>query len=140
MEKETLKYLSPNKKHTVEFLSAGEIPFGPEYYNIKVDNQLLADRYFGLSLIWQADSTILALQEWLAIDKILEPKTALTLVHLKNRQHAKISIADKGFITPILFDNGKIIYQKDYSVKQAKIIEFEILLDSIKNWEAINYT
>lgn len=139
MDKETLKYLSPDNKHTVEFLSAGEIPFGPQYFNIKVDNQLVADRNFGLGLIWHPDSTTVALQEWLTKDKILGPKTALTLIHLKNGQHAKISIADKGFIKPILFDKGKIIFQKDYSVDQAKIIEFEILLDNIKNWEDINY-
>ncbi len=139
MDKEKLKYLSPDNKHTVEFLSAGEIPFGPQYFNIQVDNHLVADRNFGLGLIWHPDSTTVALQEWLTTDKILEPKTALTLFHLKNKQHAKISIADKGFIKPILFDNGKIIFQKDYSVDQAKIIEFEILLDNIKNWEDINY-
>lgn len=51
----------------------------------------------------------------------------------------KISIAEKGFVNPILFANGKIIFQKDYSVDHTKIIEFEILVANIKNWEDINF-
>ncbi|MBL7997083.1 MAG: hypothetical protein JNL32_00455 [Candidatus Kapabacteria bacterium] len=139
MDNETLKYLSPDNKHTVEFVSAGEIPFGPQYFKIKIDNQLVANRNFGISLVWHPDSTTVALQEWLTTDKILGPNTALTIVHLENKQCAKISVADRGFIRPILFENGKIIFHKDYSVFKARIIEYEILLDSIKNWEDINY-
>ncbi|MFM2388042.1 MAG: hypothetical protein RL660_2799 [Bacteroidota bacterium] len=139
MIKETIKYVSPDNKHIVEFVTAGEIPFGPEYFNIKVNNQLVADRIFGIGLIWHPDSIIVALEEWLTTDRKLGPKTALTLLHLENRQTAQISIADKAFIKPLLFENGKIIFQKDYSLRQAKIIEFEILLDNIKNWQDIKY-
>lgn len=139
MNNEIFKYSSPNKIHNIEFIFAGEIAFGPQYFNIKIDNQLVSGRIFGLSLIWHTDSTFVAIQEWLAIDKILGPKTALTLFDLKNKQYSKISISDNGFIKPILFDNGKIIFQKDYTVNQAKLIEFEILVNDIKNWEAVNY-
>lgn len=127
-------YKSQDKKYSFDFIFEGEIRFGPDYYKIKLDGQLIPDRIFGFEFKWHPNSTFLALQEWLTTDYQKGPITTLTLIDLQKRKFARISTADKGFIKPIKFNNDVIIFEKEY-LATGKIIEFEIKLDEIKNWE-----
>ena len=127
-------YKSQNKKHSFDFIFEGEIRFGPTYYKIKLDGQLIENRIFGFEFKWHPNSTFLALQEWLTIDYQKGPKTALTLIDLQKGKVARISTAEKGFIKPIKFNNDIIIFEKEY-LANGKIVEYEINLDEIKNWE-----
>ncbi|WP_413999286.1 hypothetical protein ACMDB5_01575 [Flavobacterium sp. W1B] len=127
-------YKTPDKRHGFDFIFEGEIRFGPTYYKIKLDGQLIKDRIFGFVFKWHPDSTFLALQEWLTTDYLKGPITVLTLVDLQKGKFARISKADKGFITPTKFNNGLIIFEKEYLTTGEKV-EYEIKLDEIKNWE-----
>lgn len=127
-------YKSPNKNHDFYFVREGEIRFGPSYYKIVLDGQTIEDRVFGLEFKWHPNSTFLALQEWLATDSEKGPITALTLIDLNLKKFTQISIANKGFIRPIKFGNNLIVFEKEYSA-QGKIIEYEIELESIKDWK-----
>ena len=127
-------YKSHDKKHSFDLIFEGEIRFGPTYYKIKLNGQLIAKRIFGHEFKFHPNSTFLALQEWLTTDYRKGPITALTLIDLETGKFARISTAEKGFIKPIKFDNGIIIFEKEY-LASGKIGEYEIKLDEIKNWE-----
>jgi hypothetical protein len=127
-------YKSQDKKNGFDFIFEGEIRFGPTYYKIKLNGQLIENRIFGFEFKWHPNSTFLALQEWLTIDYQKGPITALTLIDLQKGKFAKISTAEKGFIKPIKFDDDIIIFEKEY-LANGKIVEYEIKLDEIKNWE-----
>lgn len=127
-------YKSQDKKYAFDFIFEGEIRFGPTYYKIKLNGQLIANRIFGLEFKWHPNSTFLALQEWLTIDYQKGPITALTLIDLEKGKFARISTIDKGFIKPIKFNNDIIIFEKEY-LANGKIVEYEIKFNEIKNWE-----
>lgn len=130
----TNSYKSPDKKYGFDFIFEGEIRFGPEYYSLNLNGKKIQHRIFGDVFKWNQESTFLALQEWLTTDYKNGPITALTLINLENNKIARISKADKGFISPIRFENGYIIFRKEY-LATGENIESEIKLDDIKNWE-----
>lgn len=126
---------SPDFSHQIDFLYQGEIRFGPAYYGIKLDGKTLKKRTFGLELLWDERSEFLALQEWQTTDFEKGPLTILLLVDLNNNRLARLSVADQGFIKPLRFENENIIYQKEMT--SGQIIEYEIKMNLIKNWEKI---
>ena len=73
------------------------------------------------------------MQEWITTDQ-KGPITALTLINFEKGKFARISTANKGFIKPIKFNNDIIIFEKEY-LANGKIVEYEINLDEIKNWD-----
>ena len=127
-------YKSQDKKKGIDFIFEGEIRFGPTYYKVKLNGQLLENRIFGFEFKWHPNSTFLAAQEWLTIDYQKGPLTALTLIDLQKGKFAKISTAEKGFIKPIKFEDDLIIFEKEY-LANGKIVEYAIKLDEIKIWE-----
>lgn len=127
-------YKSPDKQHGFNFIFEGEIRFGPTYYKLKLDDKLITSRIFGFEFKWHPDSKFLALQEWLTTDYRKGPITALTLINLANRQFARISKSDKGFIKPIKFENDSIIFEKEFFAS-GKRTELEININEIDNWE-----
>ncbi len=127
-------YKSPGKKHGFDFIFEGEIRFGPTYYKVSLDGQIISDRIFGFEFKWHPESKYIAFQEWLTVDYQKGPITALTLVDLENRNIARISRADNGFITPIKFENDVIVFEKEY-FETGKKVECEIKLSDIINWE-----
>lgn len=126
-------YKSPNKEHGFNFIFEGEIRFGPTYYKIELDGKLITSRIFGFEFKWHPESKYLALQEWLTTDYKIGPITTLTLIDMNNKNYARISKADKGFIKPIKFENDLIIFEKEYFTSGKKV-EFEININEIKNW------
>ncbi|WP_025606697.1 hypothetical protein [Pontibacter actiniarum] len=111
----TEPYKSPDGKHKIELLFAGEIRFGPEYYSVAVNGQTIKERIFGRPYKWDSESKYLALQEWLTTDYQKGPITALLVFNLKENKLARLAIAEKGFVMPIQFDEDKVIYKKEYS-------------------------
>ncbi|MCR9264128.1 MAG: hypothetical protein NXH86_08205 [Flavobacteriaceae bacterium] len=134
MDEKIGAYKSPGKIHGFDFIFEGEIRFGPTYYKLKLDGELIKDRVFGFEFKWHPESKYLALQEWLTTDYQKGPITALTIVDLKTRKFAKISKAEKGFIKPLKFQNELIIFEKEY-LASGKTVEYEINYEQIKNWE-----
>jgi hypothetical protein len=127
-------YKSPGKKHGFDFIFEGEIRFGPSYFKVNLDGQIISDRIFGFEFKWHPESKYIAFQEWLTVDFKKGPITTLTLVDLENKKIARISRADKGFITPIKFEKYSIVFEKEY-FGTGKKVEYEIKLSEVKNWE-----
>lgn len=134
MEEKIGAYKSPGKVHGFDFIFEGEIRYGPTYYKLKLDGELINNRIFGFEFKWHPQSKYLALQEWVTTDYQKGPITALTIVDLKTRKFAKISKAEKGFIKPLKFENELIIFEKEY-LASGKRGEYEISLLEIQNWE-----
>ncbi|MEM9832470.1 MAG: hypothetical protein AAF944_17690 [Bacteroidota bacterium] len=129
-------YKSPNKKYGFDFLFEGEIRFGPQYYRVRLNGKELKNRIFGFEFKWSNDSDYLALQEWLTTDYANGPDTALVIIDLDKKNVARISRAHGGFIVPLNFKDGKVIYQKKV-LSRAQITEYEIELDKIENWTSL---
>lgn len=134
MGKKIGTYKSPGKAHGFAFIFEGEIRFGPTYYKLKLDGELINNRIFGFEFKWHPEAKYLALQEWLSTDYQKGPFTALTLVDLKTRTFARISKAEKGFIKPLRFENDLIVFEKEY-LSIGKKTEFVIDLSEVQNWE-----
>lgn len=126
-------YKSPGKTHEFDFIFEGEIRFGPIYYRLKLDGDLISNRIFGFEFKWHPESEYLALQEWLTADFQKGPITALTLVDLTTRKFARVSKADQGYIKPLMFKDELIIFKKEYP-SGGKTIEYEINIKQIQNW------
>lgn len=134
MDEKIGAYKSPGNVHGFDFIFDGEIRFGPNYYKVKLDGKIIENRIFGFEFKWHPESKYLALQEWLTSDYQKGPITALTIIDLKTRKFAKISIAEKGFIKPLKFENELIIFAKEY-LASGKTVEYEINYERIENWE-----
>lgn len=127
-------YKSPDEAHSFDFIFAGEIRFGPEYYKLKLDGVLVPNRIFGIEFKWHPGSEYLALQEWLTTNATEGPITTLTLVDLKQRKFARVARADKGFVKPLKFEDDSILFEKDYSGKKTS---HEMSLLGIEDWEEV---
>lgn len=105
-------YKSPDKKQGFNLLFEGEIGFGPEYYRLQLNCNMINDRIFGFEFKWHPYSKYLALQEWLTTDYGKGPITALTLIDLENNKIVQLSKTDKGFIKPVEFIDELILLEK----------------------------
>lgn len=133
IEKELKTFETPDKNHLLKFILDGELRFGPQYFKIAIDTNLLENRIFAFTHRFSLDSRYIALQEW---DTIQLVTSYLFLVDLKYKKGARISEATDAFILPKDFKDGNIIYEKDYRT-DGRIIEYQIKIDSIKNWEKL---
>lgn len=127
-------YSSPNGEHTFTFINEGEIRFGPSYNAIVLNGIRIANRLFGSAHEWSANSRYLALQEWLTTNYQRGLCTALSIVNTERKQIARVSQTNDGFITPLYFENNRIIFQKG-CITKGLLSEFEITLSDITQWQ-----
>ena len=127
---------SPDGRHRAVLEIAGDIRFGPPYFNLKIDDWDFAERVFGDVYLWSGDSTLFAIQEWLTTSFQEGPQTALTLFDLSSQEECRVSGADKGFIVPLSFEDNVLIYKKEY-LGTGIIREFEIDFRSLNRWKKI---
>jgi len=137
MKENTVTYKSPNKEFRFEFVYEGEIRFGPPFFKLILNGKLVKGRIFGEAFKWHNESNFLALQEWLTTDYKKGPITSLALIKLTTNESARIATANNGFIEPVKFEENLIVYNKNYYQTVLKE-EFEINIEEIKNWEAID--
>lgn len=116
---------SPNSLHKAILKNIGEIRFGPPFYSLLIDDMSFGERIFGDDFLWSYDSIIFAIQEWKTIDYNEGPQTQLLLINISDKTECIISSANKAFIVPKAFENGKIIYTKEYK-GQGIINEYEM--------------
>lgn len=134
IEENSNTFQSPDKNHVLTFDLKGEIRFGPEYYSVTIDGNLLEKRIFGFIHTISPDSRYIALQEW---EDIQRTASYLFIIDLKYKRGARISKATDAFVLPKNFIDGKIIYEKEYRTG-GRTIEYEMKIDSILNWEKLN--
>ena len=133
-EQDQLVFESASGKHRCEFKNVGEIRFGPAYYEIHLDGQLIKEKIFGYGCRWHPDEKFIALQEWLTIDLHKGPITALTMIDLRTLKMARVSKVDKGWIRPLKFENDLIVFEKDFTRTTGQIVELGIDLRSVYDW------
>jgi len=112
---------SPDGLHTAKLVNLGEIPFGSPYFSLSIDALSFGDRIFGDSLCWSDNSTMLAVEEWLTIDRQLGPLTLLTVIDVDREKQCAIARADKGFIAIHSFVGRTLSFQERYYGQQAEI-------------------
>lgn len=133
MKNESKSFESPGKNHLLKFILEGEVRFGPQYFKVSIDDNLIDKRIFGFIHKFSGDSRYIALLEW---DSIQLTVSYLFLVDLKYKNGARVSKATEGFIRPKVFKDGKVIYEKEY-ITDGKTIEYEMKIDSVKNWKKL---
>jgi hypothetical protein len=106
--------LSPDGNHVATLRYAQEIRFGPACYNLSLDSFDFGGRVFGDSCLWSPDSSLIALQEWLTTDERRGPLTRLVLVDLRTGREAPLSEVTKGYVVPLRFEEGKLVYERRY--------------------------
>jgi hypothetical protein len=92
-----------------------------------------AERLFGDERLWSADSSYLAVQEWLTTDYAEGPFTELLLVDFVSERQCPLSKADKGFIVPVRLESSLLIYRKDYKGR-GESREYEIAYEPLDRW------
>jgi hypothetical protein len=127
---------SPDHQHSAILEYSGEIRFGPAFYTLTIDTISYGKRVFGNKLLWSPDSRYFAIQEWETVSEALGPQTQLLLIDLEIKRECVLSKAEQGFIVPKKFENGKLIYTKEYH-GQGVVQEFEIEFLTLDRWENI---
>lgn len=127
---------SPNGCHYVKLTYAGEVRFGPCYFNLVVDDRSFGERIFGQCALWSPDSSIVCLQEWHTLDYTAGPLTSLLLVRPADWTYYSFQRVTKGFASPDYFvDSSLVLRHSDFyfSAGQAKV-ELETDLSEIDEW------
>jgi len=126
---------SPDSQYHAFLEYSGEIRFGPAFYTLTVDRISFGKRVFGNRFLWSPDSRYFTIQEWETVSEALGPQTQLLLIDVENKRECVLSKVEQGFIVPKKFENGKLIYAKEYPGRGV-VKEFEIdflFLDTWKN-------
>jgi hypothetical protein len=127
---------SPDNQHSAFLDYSGEIRFGPAFYTLKVDTISFGKRVFGNRFLWSPDSRYFAIQEWQTVSEALGPQTQLLFIDLETKSECVFSKVEQGFIVPKKFENGKLIYAKEY-YGRGVAKEFEIDFPLLATWEDI---
>ncbi|NPV08326.1 MAG: hypothetical protein HPY83_10260 [Anaerolineae bacterium] len=129
---------SPDGHHIARLRYAQEIRFGPACYNLSLDSYDFGRRIFGEPCLWSPDSSLVAVQEWLTADERRGPLTRLLLVDLESGLECAVSDASKGFLVPLRFEEGKLVYvRRYYTFGPPLTVEYERDLPGPCCWRGI---
>lgn len=125
-------YNSPNKLHKIALVYLSEIRFGPAYYSLQIDGQVIANRIFGDCFCWSSDSKYLAVQEWLTTDYGMGPITRVFILEIENKRFVGLKNLDKGFVQDFVFEGSTFVYKRDV---KGIVGEVEVDIGTIDTWE-----
>lgn len=131
---EHLQSTSPGGGHILSLEELGEIRFGPVYYEVMLGGHLVAGRVFGRPILWEPSGKFVALQEWLTTSEASGPNTTLSLIDAEKSRIARLSPV-AGFVFPIAFETGMVIYKKEFST--GTIGEYEVRIEDVLIWKDI---
>ena len=124
---------SPNDEHEIYFELAGEIPFGPCYFRMVIDNKQIENKYFGDSIIWSNDSRYCACQQWATTDRE-GPNTRACIIDLDLFLISELKIVVNGWATMFVFDGSTFRYSRK---ETYSTVEVEIDLSQVNNWRPL---
>jgi len=129
-----MKYSGKLKKHCTVFSYAGEIRFGPPYFNLEIDGLKIADRLFSDNPVWSKDENISAIQEWNSTKESIGPNMKICVFDFENgREYTGKPI--HGYTIPKHFEGNLLIYEKrDWSKGYEVIKIIELDLEKIETW------
>lgn len=131
-----MKYSGKSKKHSAVFNYAGEIRFGPPYFNLEIDGSKIANRLFSDNPVWSENENFLALQEWNSTKESMGPNMRICIFDLSNgREYTGKPI--HGYTVPKHFEDNLLIYEKrDWSKGYEVIKTIELDIEKIENWRS----
>lgn len=129
---------SPDGRHEAELIYAGEVRFGPQYFNLRIDDRSFGSRLFGWGLLWSPDSTILVLTEWHTSDESTGPITSLLLLRPVGWMYSRFPIIQKGFASPDHFIGQSLVLRHTDRLYTggAFTVQRETDLATIYDWES----
>ncbi len=131
---------SPDGKYNLAFRYIGDIRFGPSFYRLRVNGQLIKDQYFSQCFLWSSDSRYLAVQKWLEINPHHGPHTAVMIIDLSRGVYAEIAKTYRGIASPIRFTKDGIVYSKEYIAPGLPpIFEERKVFTDIKSWQKLEF-
>jgi len=125
--------VSPDGRHRAELVREGEVPWGPEYYRLRLDGVELPKRLFGDCLTWHEGSRYLAAQEWLTSDPAAGPRTRVALFALQGTLCAALKTVEKGFAERFRFVPSGFVYTRQFHAPE-RAEEVEVEWSSIQGW------
>jgi hypothetical protein len=130
---------SPDGRHEAELSYAGEIPFGPAYFTLRINSRTFANRTFGHGALWSPDSSILVVTEWHTIDRERGPITSLLLIRLDDWTCSRFPILDKGFALANYFVGHSMVLRHTDEIFQGGSfkVERETDLSTIDDWNPL---
>lgn len=131
---------SPDGKTILSFRYIGDIRFGPSFYRLRVNGQLIKDQYFSQCFLWSPDSRCLAVQKWLEINPHHGPHTAVMLIDLSRGVYAEIAKTYRGIASPVRFTKDGIVYSKEYIAPGLPpIFEERKAFADINSWQKLEF-
>lgn len=130
-----MKNFGKSKKHNTVFSYAGEIRFGPAYFNLEIDGSKIAHRLFSDNPVWSEDENILAIEEWNSTKESIGPNMKICIFDLENkREYTGKPI--HGYTISKHFEGNLLIYEKRDWSKGYEVIEIiELDLQKIEAWK-----
>lgn len=128
---------SPDGNHRVELTYEHELRFGPAFYRLEIDGFDFGERYFWRHVAWSPDSRFVVLPEstgrYNSHGQDYWQYNQLVVFDVVNRQEAKLSEFDKGWIVPRNIEANVVLYYKE--PKPHLRYEFERDLATVTQWE-----
>ena len=134
------KNVSPNGEFILSFRYIGDIRFGPSFFRMKINGNIVKDMYFTRSFVWSADSRYLAVQKWIELDPHNGPHTSIFLMDLKRDVWTEIAKTYKGLVNPVRINNEQIVFSKEYIAPGLPpYFEERKKFQDIKSWKKMEY-
>lgn len=124
-----------DRKYHLKF--AGEIRFGPQYYDLEILGEKVPKYNYGFNRAELENGRYLAIEEWLTTDYKKGPITRVAIFDLENSLVSRLKVVEKGFVSDFKLKDGVFSYRKEFFAK-GKVIESEIDWSSISNWQPAN--
>ena len=130
---------SPDGRHEAELIYAGEIPFGPQYFSLRIDERSFGSRLFGCGLLWSPEGSMVVLTEWHTSNCEKGPITSLLLIRPGDWTYSRFPIIEKGFASADYFvDNTLVLRHSDrLFTGGSNVVQRETDLATIGDWKPI---
>ena len=116
---------------------AGEIRFGPQYFDLEINGKKIADYFYGFDRAEFENGRYLAIEEWLTTDYQKGPVTRVAIFDLDKGFVARLKVVEKGFVSEFRLNDGVFLYKKKFPAK-GEAIETEVVWSAIKNWAPVS--
>jgi len=129
----------PDGLHDAELIFAGEVPFGPQYFNLRIDGRSFDSRIFGGGVLWSPDSKIVMLTEWHTSDRERGPITSLLLIRPDEWAYTRFPRLDKGLSSAdYILGNSLILRHSDKILTGGSyVVQRETDLAKIDDWKPL---
>lgn len=134
------KNVSPDGEFILSFRYIGDIRFGPSFFRMKINGNIVKDMYFTRSFVWSADSRYLAVQKWIELDPHNGPHTSIFLMDMKRDVWSEIAKTYKGLVNPVRLSKDQIVFSKEYIAPGLPpYFEERKSIQDINDWKKMEY-